>query len=971
MPRLVKPMKKAFLCLLLSMLAIQVFSISGSIIAIPMPSFDSANLPKDRLAWVNNISDRGLQVFYYNEYYLLAGAHDISLPGSIPLCGTETEGLYLLSVREKDAASPIPTQCSLLLDMKTSLLIQTGLRESELRRCYPGQVMRLSKEPLKLEYPGIHVPRPTQTSDFVTNLLDLVSQDSLMAYTQDLQDFQTRYAMAENRLAIANWLKGKFQSFGYTDACLDSLPWEDDYQYNVIARLPGSVYPDSYVLVGGHYDSQNWHGDPMVLAPGADDNGTGVAALLEIARIMKAGDYQPRCSILFIPLAAEEIGCIGTYGYVEHAQQTGMDIRLMVNMDMIGNTSPYPDDPRMLLHSYDGCLEHAYYASGLVNLYTGLTAVMGPLNAFITDSYLFWEFGFPAISFDEFWMSPVYHSSYDNTDHLDPEYFTKMARSVAAMATHYSYLSSPPTGLMAADTGTGGSLMVTWDASADPLVDHYMIRWGTTEWNYTHEARTYSNQFIITRLPEGETCHIAVSAADEDGLESYQTTASGIPMSIPRIPSGFTDSPQPGAIELSWEPNQELDIAGYRLYRSLSEDEQGELIAFIPASRIEYLDEGLPGLPAYYCYRLCALDADGNEGPFTEVLKSRPVTLDNGILIIDETMDYAGTNPFQPTDAAVDSFFGSVTEGLPVAAELDLENYAGPLRLADLCIYSTLLWHGNDFGDFTRPSEARKILDDYIALGGKVLFSVCHPSQAFELNGAFPAYFGSDTFLNQVLGVQEAHYSPAARFRYAVPLLAGLPDLMVDSLKTPGFFLGHIFHVEGLVPVSDAEAFYSYGSDYAQSTAQGVMNNEYVAIRHDHGSGQAVLLSYPLYFIQEVEARELVQLILGVWFGEAVSVDDANYIPEGPTVSLPYPNPFRDRICFSISGANTREPLTLKIYNLKGQLVKSLSSVSERADIDLYWDGTDSQDRQLGSGLYLYEVGQAGKASQGKMLYLK
>lgn len=74
-----------------------------------------------------------------------------------------------------------------------------------------------------------------------------MSQDSLMCYVQHLQDYQTRYAYLDNRLDFANWLKGKFESFGYASAELDSVDWEGDHQYNVIAKLTGSVYPDSYV----------------------------------------------------------------------------------------------------------------------------------------------------------------------------------------------------------------------------------------------------------------------------------------------------------------------------------------------------------------------------------------------------------------------------------------------------------------------------------------------------------------------------------------------------------------------------------------------------------------------------------------------------------------------------------------------------------------------------------------------------
>lgn len=838
-------MKKLLLWLFLCYVVTQAISSTGSIVAIPVPFKSMPAQSPERYEWVKSIVAKGLPVYYYNQSYLLAGSSGPAYPGAKTLCSIDTKGLYVLETTSTVPNPNLPRGMNLLLDMDSCLLIQSQLPVQEIRNSYQGKVMPLRREPLQLKSHRIHFPEQLQPRNFITDMLGLVSQDSLMGYVQHLQNYVTRYAYHDNRLDIANWLKNKFINYGYSNAHLNPVPWETGFQYNVIAELTGSVYPDSYIIVGAHYDSQNWFDDPMLVAPGADDNATGAAAVLEMARIMKAANYQPRCSILFIPLAAEEIGCIGTYNYVAAAQQNNMDIRLMINMDMIGNTSPHPQDSRMLLHSYDGCLEHAVYASSLTSLYTGLSSVMGPMNAFITDSYLFWEYGFPAISFDEYRMSPVYHSTLDTVDYLDPVYFTKMAKSVLAMAAHYSHLSSPPAHLEVTDAGTGNSLLLSWDASIDPLVDHYVVRWGDSEWDYSGEATTASTEFTITGLTESTPCYIAVSAADQTGLESYQASAMGIPLHIPRKPTGFSDFPQANAIGLSWEPNQELDLEVYHLYRSLSETDLGNLVATVSASQTSYLDEGLAGLPEYYCYRLCAVDQDGNAGAFTEVLPSRPVTLDHGILVIDETMDYDSTNPFQPTDAMVDDFYHNITQGLPVTEELDLEEVSSHLRLADLGIYSSILWHGNDFGDYIKPSYAKTALRQYIDAGGQVLFTVCHPGQAFELNGAYPASFGDDTFINQVLGVQEVNYANGARFRYALSHMDILTNLQVDSLKTPTVFNNHIFHVEALTPTAGTEALFTYGSDYPNDTSQGILNGTYVGVRHPFGAGKTVLLSFP------------------------------------------------------------------------------------------------------------------------------
>lgn len=80
--------------------------------------------------------------------------------------------------------------------------------------------------------------------------------------------------------------------------------------FNVVADLPGSELPHEYVIVGGHLDSTA-HGD------GATDNGAGVAAIMEAARLLVAAGAQPRRTVRFILFGGEEVGLVGSRAYVE------------------------------------------------------------------------------------------------------------------------------------------------------------------------------------------------------------------------------------------------------------------------------------------------------------------------------------------------------------------------------------------------------------------------------------------------------------------------------------------------------------------------------------------------------------------------------------------------------------------------------------------------------------------------------
>jgi Zn-dependent M28 family amino/carboxypeptidase len=98
----------------------------------------------------------------------------------------------------------------------------------------------------------------------------------------------------------------------------------------VIATLTGQVFPDEYVVLGGHYDS--W--SSSFRSPGADDNASGTSGVLEVARILSK--YKFKRSIIFCAFSAEEYGLAGSDAFVGRCQSQGMNLLGYINMDMIG-----------------------------------------------------------------------------------------------------------------------------------------------------------------------------------------------------------------------------------------------------------------------------------------------------------------------------------------------------------------------------------------------------------------------------------------------------------------------------------------------------------------------------------------------------------------------------------------------------------------------------------------------------------
>ena len=117
---------------------------------------------------------------------------------------------------------------------------------------------------------------------------------------------------------------------------------------NLVLIINGTDPTAGIIIVGAHYDTINSANpvNPSVYQPGANDNGSGVAATLEIARIM--GSSQHRASIIFVLFSAEELGKYGSRAYLEeYIQYFGLDnqVRAMVNLDTVGSSSG-PDGGR-------------------------------------------------------------------------------------------------------------------------------------------------------------------------------------------------------------------------------------------------------------------------------------------------------------------------------------------------------------------------------------------------------------------------------------------------------------------------------------------------------------------------------------------------------------------------------------------------------------------------------------------------
>jgi hypothetical protein len=106
---------------------------------------------------------------------------------------------------------------------------------------------------------------------------------------------------------------------------------------NVIAQIKGKKYPDSAFVFTAHYDHLGLIGD--VMFPGANDNASGTAMLLDMAKYYGKEENRPDCTIIFMALAAEECGLLGSKYMVANPIFPLSNIKFLFNLDMIGSGS--------------------------------------------------------------------------------------------------------------------------------------------------------------------------------------------------------------------------------------------------------------------------------------------------------------------------------------------------------------------------------------------------------------------------------------------------------------------------------------------------------------------------------------------------------------------------------------------------------------------------------------------------------
>lgn len=272
---------------------------------------------------------------------------------------------------------------------------------------------------------------------------DMVTQANI---TSNLQEFANLGIKTTGSTANANtltWIKNKYLSYGYNASQIEESPFTfgSTSSKNLIITKTGTLYPNKYVIICGHFDT--------IYGPGVNDNGSGTSIILEAARILK--NVSTEYSIKFIHFSGEEQGLKGSSHYVNNVVYQGgvrkLDIKLVFNLDQVGgvkgnnNNTVYCDEDQGGLSSNNAA------SAAVTQQLRNCTALYSPLQTAVdpaadTDYIPFEQKGEIITGFFERIRSSYPHSSKDTFTNMDPVYVYNIGKATVGALQYFAAAST-------------------------------------------------------------------------------------------------------------------------------------------------------------------------------------------------------------------------------------------------------------------------------------------------------------------------------------------------------------------------------------------------------------------------------------------------------------------------------------------------------------------------------------------------
>ncbi len=374
------------------------------------------------------------------------------------------------------------------------------------------------------------------------NLLNEVETDRLIAHIGTLQSFHTRHVNSPKDNgsrgigAAQRYIESQFEQIqNESQGALQYFthPFELVYngettlQHNVVATITGTEPNAGVILLGAHYDSVYLNlDDAEAFAPGADDNGSGVAILIELARILSKRPH--RMTIMFVAFSAEEVGRVGSRRFVEeYIKRLNIPLVAMFNLDTLGSNNDKQGNVQDNLIRVFSAGPDNSPSRQLARMVNFMAFNYGPGTDLVIyeeidregrygDHESFSESGYAAIRFIESLEEHVNGDPEDIVQDIEPAYLAQNAKTLLAVVTAMADGPRPPRNISLRDVG-GGLRRVVWEPVPDAVSYVIALRSpGSTIFNQQFEV---TDNFVDwDGFNSARFVSFAVAAKDANGL---------------------------------------------------------------------------------------------------------------------------------------------------------------------------------------------------------------------------------------------------------------------------------------------------------------------------------------------------------------------------------------------------------------------------------------------------------------------
>lgn len=381
------------------------------------------------------------------------------------------------------------------------------------------------------------VPR---VDEDIAGLVDSVSKQQLQGYVQTLESFGTRNVFSAKDDpsfgvgAAQQWIYGEFLRVGNNRLQVEFQAFPLFYAgltteaRNVVATLPGSSDSNDAIVIMAHFDTRPADAtDGESLAPGANDNGAGVALLLETARLLSSREWKQ--DIIFLASGAEEQDSVGARYFVRESYLEGVDVIAAINYDGVGGEAGIPQSIRLFapnLHqSPSGDLARYY------EFVAGLYVPKFPIDILdqldrdgrYGDHREFVNVGLPAIRLTQSVENPdLLNSRRDTWERVDYDYLQQVVQMNVAVAANLAGAPATPEVPLIRAMSEPGHYQLNW--TVDPQAAGYVIAFRPiTEGGYPtfkYVRALEAGNVALTGFNPSQRYAVSMSALDENGRVS-------------------------------------------------------------------------------------------------------------------------------------------------------------------------------------------------------------------------------------------------------------------------------------------------------------------------------------------------------------------------------------------------------------------------------------------------------------------